>query len=62
VLTNEDGAVEVVALLEEETKALAFVLGEKTHVDAGEQVRLAGNWRAMIAQGCLEGSRTSGCN
>jgi hypothetical protein len=62
VLTNEDGAVEVMALLEEETKALALVLGDKTHVDAGEQVRLAGNWRARGSQGYLEGSGVSSCH
>jgi hypothetical protein len=43
VLTNEDGAMEIVAFLEEEIEAFAFVILKEADGDAGEQVRLAGN-------------------
>ncbi len=54
VLTIEDGAVEVVAFLEEKIEALPFVLLKEADGDAGQEVRPAGNWRANYARGCLD--------
>ena len=62
VLANEVGAVEVVALFEEQVEAIAFVIFKQTDIDAGQQVGLAGNCRAKPVQGSPDGSGKFSCS